>query len=376
MSARALYLHLPFCRRRCNYCDFVTHQIEGFNAETQKAYCQALLTEIGLRGGADNLTSIYLGGGTPTALPPALLCGLLAALRPLAAPAAEITVEANPCTLDYDYLQALRRAGVNRLSLGVQSFDDTKLEQMGRLHTAEQARQAFTAARAAGFDNISLDLIYALPAQNADDLQYDIKQALALKPEHISLYGLTLSPNSPWGRQFKAGELALPDDEQSAALQELIFSKLKRAGYEHYEIANFALDGTKKSRHNCAYWHREDYLGAGAGAAGALGDYRYTNKGEVAAYLEALRQGKLPPAEDERLSAEQVRAEALILALRLAEGADLFALSSRYNFDFLSAYGANLRELAAIGLLDEREGLFALTGKGILLANEVFVRLI
>ncbi|MDD2221491.1 MAG: hypothetical protein PHN35_06000, partial [Clostridia bacterium] len=191
-----------------------------------------------------------------------------------------------------------------------------------------------------------------------------------------SLYGLTLSPNSPWGRQFKAGELALPDDEQSAALQELIFSKLKRAGYEHYEIANFALDDTKKSRHNCAYWHREDYLGAGAGAAGALGAYRYTNKGDVSAYLEALRQGQLPPVEDERLSAEQVRAEALILALRLAEGADLFALSVRYNFDFLSAYGATLRELVAIGLLDECEGLFALTDKGILLANEVFVRLI
>ncbi|MDD4799214.1 MAG: coproporphyrinogen III oxidase, partial [Clostridia bacterium] len=226
------------------------------------------------------------------------------------------------------------------------------------------------------FDNISLDLIYALPGQSQDDLQSDIKQALALKPEHISLYGLTLPPNSPWGRQFKAGELALPDDEQSAALQELIFSKLKRAGYEHYEIANFALDDTKKSRHNCAYWHREDYLGAGAGAAGALGAYRYTNKGDVSAYLEALRQGQLPPVEDERLSAEQVRAEALILALRLAEGADLFALSVRYNFDFLSAYGATLRELVAIGLLDECEGLFALTDKGILLANEVFVRLI
>jgi len=270
----------------------------------------------------------------------------------------------------------LRRAGVNRLSLGVQSFDDKKLRQMGRLHTAEQARQAFTAARAAGFDNISIDLIYALPGQDEQALHRDIEQALALKPEHISLYGLSLSPNSPWGKLAKGGKLVLPDDEQSAALQELIFSKLQQAGFAHYEIANFAADSTKKSRHNCAYWHREDYLGVGAGASGALGAYRYTNKGEQAAYIEAVSAGKLPPAEDERLSAEQVRAEALILALRLAEGADLFALSARYNFDFLSAYGATLRELVSLGLLCEQEGVFALTDKGILLANEVFVRLI
>jgi oxygen-independent coproporphyrinogen-3 oxidase len=272
-----------------------------------------------------------------------------------------------------DKLAAWRAAGVNRLSLGAQCFDDALLKAMGRPHASAQIGEAVHQARTAGFGNISIDLIYGLPGQDLSAWREDLAQALELEVEHISLYGLSLSEDSPWGQKAAAGCLAVPDQDISADMLEAALDMLAGAGYLHYEISNFARAGYE-SRHNIAYWQRENYLGLGAAAASCHGEKRWFNERDITAYEEALAQGRLPQIEEEKLSIEEVLGEAVFLGLRLIAGVDLQEFAQRYGTQAERYYKKPLRRLQRQGLVEIAEGHLRLTRRGILLGNEVFMQ--
>ena len=260
MRIDALYIHIPFCLRKCNYCDFVSFPRSG-REELFAAYHGLLEQELELwRREADltRISTVYFGGGTPSLLAADTVSRLLGRLPAVT----ECTLEANPETVDLPRLAAFRQAGIDRLSLGVQSFDAELLRAMGRGHDGEQAARAVSLARQAGFDNISLDLIYGLPGQTVAQWRDSLERAAELAPEHISLYGLTIHENTPWGEALAAGRLEAPDDDLAADMLELALDFLPEQGFVQYEIANFARPG-RESRHNCAYWQRDNYLGLG-----------------------------------------------------------------------------------------------------------------
>lgn len=264
VNGLAIYIHIPFCRRRCAYCDFAS--TAGLEALIP-AYVDALAREIAAQDRA-TVPTIYLGGGTPSLLTPAQVQAILDACRAAfdVDPAAEITMEANPGTVDAAYLPALRAAGVNRLSLGVQSFADGELALLGRIHTAAQAVAAYDNARAAGFANVSLDLVYGLPGQTLADWSRSLDRAVALCPDHLSLYALEVHGDTPLGRRIAAGDLPAPDDDLAADMYELAEDRLAVAGFMHYELSNWATGNDAACRHNLTYWRNEPYRGLGAAA--------------------------------------------------------------------------------------------------------------
>ncbi|MFN2225688.1 MAG: radical SAM family heme chaperone HemW, partial [Anaerolineae bacterium] len=262
MEDLGLYVHIPFCQSRCRYCDFNTYAgLEGLF----ETYVRALVREITLAGTA-RVSSVYIGGGTPTVLPLLSLIQILDAIQAgfdLAADA-EVTIEANPGTVEAGTLAALRVRGVNRLSLGVQSFADGELRRLGRIHTAEQAAAGLAAARQAGFDNVSLDLIFGLPGQALADWRFSLECALALEPEHLSLYALSVEAGTPLARDIARGHLPMPDPDLAAEMYEMAAEVNAQAGYQHYEISNWARGWGRQCRHNLIYWRNEPYLGLGA----------------------------------------------------------------------------------------------------------------
>lgn len=377
MAFQSLYLHLPFCLRRCNYCDFLSHtyaDVRDFAA----AYPGALKQEMRMyRGYADPLRSVYFGGGTPTTLPAAVLADLLAFIRgafQLVADA-EITVECNPATADYDYFCRLRQAGFNRLSVGAQSFLDEELLRMGRAHTAADTVACLSAARRAGFDNISLDIIYALPGQTPEQARYNILAALQQNPQHISLYALQLDNNSPWGRQAASGALMPLDDELEADMLQMAWGLLRDNGFVQYEVANFAQKAGRdfRSRHNRLYWQREDYLGVGLGASSCLGLRRWQNTGGLAEYISALKAYHRPAVDEEYLTRLQALSEAMFLGLRQTAGLDIYPVIDKCGLDPLKFYADELPPLYAAGLLEYVEDAHSLrpTEKGLMLADMV-----
>lgn len=374
MKFTSVYIHIPFCRRKCNYCDFVSYPVE----EQQRyfsVYGDLLLKELKLwqcqGGDFSALESIYFGGGTPSLLAVETIAAVLSCLPQ----AAEITLEANPETVDLTYLQQLRKTGVNRLSLGAQSFNDQALRSMGRCHTVEQTKAAFGAARQAGFTNINIDLIYGWPNQDKSLLQTDLQAALALGPQHISLYGLSLSEQSPWGQKKLAGQLAIADSDLSADLQEMAMETLESAGLWQYEIANYALKGFA-SRHNCAYWRRQNYLGIGCAAASCYMNQRWSNLRNLGDYTVTVEQDQLPVCERETLSIDEVIAEAIFLGLRLRQGIDLDQFAGQYGLRVEIRFAKQIRQLVNDGLLVVEDGSMRLSKKGILLGNEVFYKFI
>ncbi len=363
---RALYVHVPFCLRKCNYCDFYSLPVQG-KAALFSRYPLLLEGELALwqeKEDLSGLATVYFGGGTPSLLEPAAVAHFL---QKLPAAPEEITLEANPETLDRDKLAAFRAAGVNRLSLGAQSFHPARLGEMGRGHTPDQTRAALENARAAGFRNIGLDLIYGLPGQTPEEWAADLEQTLALEPEHISLYGLTVSRECPWGR---AGVAPLDDDGQ-ADLVEMAMDRLARAGFRHYEIANFAKPGYA-SRHNTAYWQRENYLGLGPAAASCIAAHRWVNLADLDAWAAALENGKLPLAADETLTIDQVIAEGMFLGLRLRDGIDCAAFLVQYGVDPRKRFRQEVARMEKLGLLEEEAGRLRLTRKGLMLGDDVF----
>lgn len=320
----ALYLHIPFCRRKCPYCDFFS---VAENAARLGAYVEQLLRHLHLasrQGAKGPFESIFFGGGTPSLLPATAVATIITTVRDLfgVEAEAEITLEANPGTVTAQSLAGYRAAGVNRLSLGVQSLQPESLKQLGRIHDRAQARQSVSLARAAGFTNISLDLIFGLPGQTLAELQLELEDFLALAPDHLSVYGLTIEEDTPFHHQHRRGELTLPEEELAAAMFLSLHQQLARRGYDHYEISNYARPGFA-CRHNQRYWRRRPYLGIGAGAHSFQADgfgSRWSVAPDLERYAAVLTAGVDPAEKLESFDRRGAMAETLYLGLRTAEG--------------------------------------------------------
>jgi len=384
-----VYVHVPFCLTRCHYCDFVTYTgMEGL----RRPYAAALLAEAELAvaalGPQDRqvVTSVFVGGGTPTLLPPGDLARVLDRLRGLleVAPDAEVTVEANPETVDLAVADGLAAAGVTRVSMGAQSFDDRVLQALGRPHEAARTGGAVAALRAAGVGAVNLDLIFGCPHEDAASWAATLAAAVGLDPEHLSAYALTIEPATKFGRLVAGGRMAAPDDDLLADRYETTCATLGGAGYRHYEVSNWARDGhggggalaaagrlpARASRHNLTYWRRGPYLGLGAGAHEFTGGVRRWNVAGVPEYLAAVAAGRRPTAGQEQLSAGQAAFELLALRLRTADGLDP-AEARQLGVD---PAGPEVGELRAAGLLHPGPRV-ALTERGMFLHGEVVTRL-
>jgi oxygen-independent coproporphyrinogen-3 oxidase len=369
------YIHVPFCTKRCYYCSFNTAPLE--QAAELRRYVDAVRREVTLLAAAPwaggiEVGTVFLGGGTPSLLEPDDLAGVLDTLRARfeVAADAEVTVECNPESVSRDKLAAYRRAGVTRISLGVQSLDDSILPRLGRLHDARGARGAFAAAREAGCDNVSIDLMYGLPDLDQATWTRTIESILGWGPEHLSAYGLTLDAGSLWAVTGVAG---LPGEgavvEQYWALARAAAAR----GFEHYEISNYARPGYR-SQHNQVYWRAAEYLACGPGACGFAGDVRYGNVKPVARYCAALEAGALPIDTAERLTERQQLGERLILGLRLADGVPRAWLDERVAAD--AALAGRVATWREAGVLTEQGGRVALSEAGFLVSDSVFVDLV
>jgi oxygen-independent coproporphyrinogen-3 oxidase len=370
-----VYLHLPFCVERCGYCSFNT---APYTPGAMDRFLAALLGEIDLVATAPwsqaiTVRSVFLGGGTPSLVLPDAMAAVLDRLRGgfQVEGAAEITVECNPESVSRDRLAGYRRAGVNRISLGVQSLDADILHALGRVHTAREARQAFGAARAAGFDNVSVDLIYGLPGLDADTWEWTVAKVLEWEPDHLSAYALALDEGSLW---HAAGVKGLPGEDVIAEQYWRLARAAREAGYEHYEISNYARPG-RRSEHNQIYWRGEEYMGIGPGAAGFLADARYVNVKPVERYCTLVETGAFPVGTHEVLTARQRLAERLILGLRTRDGIPADWLVERITLE-PSDLRERLRAWKERGLLVEAAGRFRLTEAGFLLSDALFIELL
>jgi oxygen-independent coproporphyrinogen-3 oxidase len=368
MIAAAIYVHLPFCPYICPYCDFAKWAYDGPAAAR---YLDALEAEIA-RAPAVQATTLFFGGGTPNTYSAAAIGALIARVRErFALPAdAEVTLEANPDRTLCEEFPALRAAGVNRLSLGVQSFDPAELRALGRRHTAADVAEAVRRARAAGFTNVSLDLMFAVPQQTEASWAASLDAAIALGVEHVSAYGLTIEEGTPYERWFEREPGTFFDDEREARLYQIAIDRLGAAGYEQYEISNFARPGFR-SRHNANYWRNGTYLGLGVGAASYLEGERSVTTRDLARYTAAALEGRPIPRESERLEGAAQVGEAAMLALRTREGVDTREFRERYGVDFLQRYSSVIDDLTAAGLVHVADGHVALTERGRFVANDV-----
>lgn len=373
-----LYIHVPFCAEKCHYCAFISSR-PGKNDLAE--YPALLGRELRLHAsGTGQLASIYFGGGTPSLLQPVQVARLLEVVAAHSGirTNAEITLETNPGTVDYLTLKAFRKAGINRVSLGIQSFDDRFLDCLGRIHTAEQSRQAFRDAREAGFKNISIDLIHSLPSQSLDQWQSELLHAIDLRPEHISIYGLTVEEGTPFAHIYPANNPESADDDLSADMFELADDLLTASGFEHYEIANYASPGYR-SQHNSGYWRRDGCLGLGVAAHSFLREgygVRFNNPDSLEEYRQAVMSGQPVRINESLLTRDDAMAEYMFLGLRLSEGVSLTAFEREFGRSLQSVYGSTAADLADLGLLIQHEDALTLTLRGMLLSNQVFNRFI
>lgn len=376
----SLYVHAPFCRAKCRYCAFFSAPCgpAGPDADTLTRYLCALEAEMDAQAavfGRVGAPTLFFGGGTPSLLGQEGLSRIFAALRQRfeLLPDAEITLEANPDSATPELLEAASALGVNRLSLGVQSLDDGLLSRLGRAHDAAQARAAFAAARSAGFANIGLDLIFGLPGQSVEHWLATLRQAVALGPEHLSCYGLTVEPGTPLA-QDESVLAALPDEDAQAEMF-LRGSELLRAeGYAHYEISNFARPG-RQCRHNLSCWRGEDVLAFGPSAVSTMATpaarTRWANPADLAAWEELVLSGRAGQAGRDALDAETLAREALMLALRTAEGLDVADYARRFGVEVPQARAGLLAQLEQAGLAELSGGRLRLTTEGMLVSNSV-----
>ncbi len=376
----SLYIHYPFCLRKCLYCAFNSVEEPPCSPEE---YTEALLREMEIRARTMvhecTAVTLYFGGGTPSLLSPSLVGRIVeaAAAHFSLRADAEITLECNPGTVDRQRLGSYRAVGINRLSLGVQSFDDGMLRRLGRIHTSREAIDAFMLAREAGFTNLGIDLIHSLPGQTPAMWERELLRARDLSPEHISVYGLSVEEGTPFAVLEKKGELSLPGEDDYVRMFELSAEVLCSGGFEHYEISNFARPGFR-SRHNTGYWKRIPCQGLGAGAHSFMPEpaygVRYANPEKVEEYLEALENGDLPCSEQRTLSRQEAMAEKMFLGLRMIEGVNLHSFEAEFGLSFQEAYGAACADLFTAGLLETRDGFLRLSPRGLLLSNQVFFR--
>ncbi|MCL4458349.1 MAG: radical SAM family heme chaperone HemW [Chloroflexi bacterium] len=380
----ALYIHIPFCLKKCTYCDFNSYV--GL-CGLKEGYVEALRREVSIVAQMLRtepyqsllpMGTIYFGGGTPSLLDTRQIAHILTTCQRLLGSAddIEITLEANPGTINRSYLHRLRSLGINRLSLGIQSFDDTLLRLLGRTHTTREALLSYEFSRSAGFDNVNLDLIYGLPGQDLSRWEADLRRAVSLAPDHLSLYSLTLEPDTPLGYAVHSGQIALPVDDTVAEMYELAEHLLEEYGYEHYELSNWARlcpDHPKRCRHNLVYWYNEPYVGLGAGAHSCLGRRRYYNVLWPPEYVENIRHNRSAVAHLEHIDVRLEMTETIILGLRLSEGLSVDRFEERFHQRLQDIYGEAIQQAEGLGLLSTEQNYLRLTARGRLLSNEVFV---
>ena len=344
-----LYVHIPFCKKRCLYCDFFSTTL----LERRKEYVEAMLKEIAERKNeVEEIKTIYLGGGTPSTLEVADIRRILEAVG--TDQAEEITMELNPGDATQEYLRAIREAGINRLSIGIQSFQDKLLTLIGRRHNAKQAIEAVKMAQEAGFDNISIDLMYALPSQSMAQWKADIETALELKVQHISCYGLMYEEGTALTKRVEAGELIAINEDEENAMYDYLCKRLKEAGFVHYEVSNFAFPGYE-AKHNSRYWDRTPYVGIGAGAHSYVRNIRSWNKDDLEAYLSGKAQ-----REQEVLSETDIYNERIMLGLRTNKGVERSAIKK------------DVKAHIEAGLLRETEdGHIVATQQGLHILNRI-----
>ena len=367
----ALYLHIPFCAAKCAYCDFVSYPNRE---DVWEVYLDVLLKELESWRPLLNVCevrTVFLGGGTPSLLPAQMLERLLEGVfrQARVAADAEITMEANPGTLTRDKLRRCRAAGVNRLSVGAQSMDDRLLRALGRIHCAEDVREAVRMARDAGFENLNLDLMYALPGQSLDDWQRTLDETAEMQPEHISAYSLIVEEGTPLAECVDCGTIAVPDDEAAVEMQRLAVDCLAEHGWSRYEISNYSRPGFE-CRHNIVYWQRGEYLGLGCAAHSLVGETRFENPRTLEAYLSGARR-----LNAVQLTREDAMEETLMLSTRMARGLDLAAWRAKFGADFEQTHARTLEKLTRLNLVELRDGFLRLTGRGMELQNAVVVEL-
>ena len=371
-----LYIHIPFCLSKCPYCDFFS--IVSNDEELKRRYISALINEIEIYGRKIKdveLISIYVGGGTPTVLEGEQLSEILSSCFnnfPVAEKA-EITIEVNPGTIYGDKISELLQAGVNRISIGGQSFNDRVLKKIGRTHSKEDIIKTYQLARCAGLKNINVDLMFGLPGLSKKEFEKTLKELLVLRPEHISLYALTIEPDTPFYEFVESGRIRLPSDGFCSELFVSAIDLFSENGYEHYEISNFAIPG-KRCIHNELYWKNKSYLGIGAGATSYLDNKRYQNYRDLEQYINLLENGILPIRYQEILPLKERMAETIILRLRLMEGLNRYDFRREFQIPVEKIFYMPLQTLLEQGLLEDNGTNYLLTKKGILLANNVFIQ--
>lgn len=367
--AAGVYIHIPFCRSRCSYCDFATDVFR--DPATVDRYVDALCSEIGqAKRSATEIDTIYFGGGTPSLLSPEHLARVLNAVRSrfTILPDSEITMEMNPATVTPDTLSTFRSLGVNRASFGVQTFDDRALKLLARGHDANDARRTFEMLRSAGLDNVSFDLIAGLPGQTLEAWERNLSEAIAMRPEHLSLYLLEIHDGTPLAEQVRSGRQPQPDEELAAEMYELMLDRLADAGYLQYEISNFALPG-RESRHNSKYWTLDPVFGFGVSAHSFDGRERYANERDTAKYVEMIIASGSAAVMREQID---IASEFVFLGLRLEPGIDLGPFEKRFGFDLIERYRTEINDLNNAGLIEIADSRLFLTRKGKLYSNEVF----
>lgn len=363
----SVYVHIPFCTQICYYCDFSKVFIKN---QPVDAYLQALIREFRSYD-ITELRTLYIGGGTPTSISAVQLDYLLTELsRDLNLNTLEeFTIEANPGDLTVDKIEVLQKSAVNRVSLGVQTFNDKHLKRIGRSHNEVQIYSTIDALKTAGFQNISIDLIYALPGQTMDDVRSNVAKALSLNIPHLSLYSLILEHHTVFMNKMRRGKLHLPTEDLEAEMFEYIISEMERNGFEHYEISNFTKPGFE-SRHNLMYWDNVEYYGVGAGASGYLDGIRYRNRGPIQHYLKGVSEGNARLSE-EVLSKNEMMEEELFLGLRKKKGVSIGKFEQKFGTSFEKRYGQIVQELQSDGLLKENNGFIQMTKKGLFLGDTV-----
>lgn len=405
VSQAGLYIHIPFCERKCTYCNFNTtdyfeslarRYIDAVKAEIfwwGNAHAEHERPRAGNAAGRLEIDTIYFGGGTPSIVEAQLLAGLVEACRNAfeVSPDAEVTIEINPATLAQSKLETWLGAGINRASVGVQSFIDRELVSLSRTHTADTARRTLNLLREAGFDNISLDLIAGLPEQSFADWEANLHEALELRPEHLSLYLLEVKEGTQLFSQINRGQRPAPDDDLAAEMYRLTCDAARGSGYEQYEISNFALIPESKSvsptgsagasrslrsKHNLKYWTGEPFYGMGCGAHSYDGRSRWVNTFKTESFIEQVDANGHAIAERRELGIEERASEALFMGLRLTEGVDLDEFRAEYEVDVLERYAGEFPELFDAQLIELNDGRLMLTEAGRLMSNEVFVHFV
>jgi oxygen-independent coproporphyrinogen-3 oxidase len=372
VAGAGLYIHIPFCRNKCRYCDFYSVT----DPSLQPGYLKALQQEMRLAATSHpplSFDTLYLGGGTPSALGVDAVEEIINAARRAFSflPDTEVTVEVNPGTVDFDSLQRLRQAGVNRLNLGVQSFREQNLAFLGRVHSAIEAERVLAWSHAAGFENIGIDLIYGIPGQTPDSWKIDLLRALDAGLSHLSCYSLTFEPGTALEVDLRRGKITAAGEDRVAELYLQAHEVLEKGGLEQYETANFARSRGRRSRHNAKYWSFSPYLGLGPSAHSFFEPERFWNCADVDRYIRQLDSGRRPIEESETLTREKLMIEAVYLGLRLIDGIDVSAFNDRFGIGFMERCGAQSAAFEQQGLLTTTAGHCRLTPRGMLLLDSI-----